>query len=161
MAAHERNLTVEFRERAGTRHHKCPATADFSGWLFLMQHYRLPTRLLDWTESVLAATFFAVEDGRNQEKPGALWGLNPSAMNKEQIGVPGLLVSDDGRVVDLFEAAFVDPEVAGAQTLVAAAVGVREIDIRMLVQQSMFTIHANEESLENLPHAPDYLEPIS
>ena len=37
-------------------------------YLHLMQHYRYPTRLLDWTEGALIALYFAVRASQQQDK---------------------------------------------------------------------------------------------
>ncbi len=54
-------------------------------WIFLMQHYRVPTRLLDWTESPLAALWFVVntDNPEDKGKDGAFWCLAPLCLNRE------------------------------------------------------------------------------
>lgn len=47
-------------------------------WLTLMQHYNLPTRLLDWTSNFLVALFFAIQ---KDDIDGALYVLDPISFN--------------------------------------------------------------------------------
>ena len=51
-------------------------------WLTLMQHYGLPTRVLDWSTNVLAGLHFAVEEPRDQDPTaGALYVLDPRVLD--------------------------------------------------------------------------------
>jgi hypothetical protein len=46
------------------------------------QHYRLPTRLLDWTSNPFVALFFATENSADLESDGEVWCVNRRKTNK-------------------------------------------------------------------------------
>jgi hypothetical protein len=76
-AASERQLALQFQVGAIGRSSQCPADDDFGSWLVLMQHYGLPTRLLDWTRSLIVAAYFAVLH-EPVDEDAAIWVWLPS-----------------------------------------------------------------------------------
>jgi len=66
-----------------------------------MQHYGIPTRLLDWSESPFVALYFALTSCKRDEKnvvtgPVAVWMLDPSEWNKVALSD----ISFEGDVLD-------------------------------------------------------------
>ena len=124
---------------------------DRAAWLTLMQHYGLPTRLLDWSESPLVALYFALSSDKDAETDAAVWVLNPMKLNKK-VGYGEYVppISYDSLSGDL-EGAFSNHNNSDnkGQNRIIACHGVGN-DLRMYVQQSDFTIHSTTERLDQM-----------
>ena len=128
----ETALMGQFVSRAPSRSHRpCPDNDDYFGWLFLAQHYGLPTRLLDWTESPLVAAYFAVE---RPDEDGCIWALWPTGLNRASGAADGFVQIRDPNVKKIAESAF--RGTSSPEEVIA--IDGQEIDPRMLAQMSRF-----------------------
>ena len=77
----ERDLIGEFKRLSVPELSLLP-NSEFE-WLFLAQHYGLPTRLLDWSTNPLVALFFAVE--RKDEVDGAVYMVKHAVSDQYEL----------------------------------------------------------------------------
>ncbi len=182
----ETSMTNHFMLRGAGFGEKCQNTFD---WLCLMRHFTLPTRLLDWSENLLVALYFAVCGC--EDKAGRLFILNARKLNfegrrscaaietylpsraKHGILIPssietamraemsrsrslehflGMLDSFDRNYVlslESFHKIKASLNGDGGNTLAALATPLavfpNRLDSRMVLQQSVFTIHGGKD----------------
>jgi hypothetical protein len=160
----ETTLLNRFRQSAAMLAERRPeSTFD---WMFLMQHYGVPTRLLDWSESPLIAMYFALEEWRTKpDINAALWCLWPTALNKNAHIVDKL----EGDYIPSFE----DEELQGYSTesvrqstrleLFPVATIATRNNARIQAQMGTFTIHHNQrvpiEGVGDGSHVIKYIIP--
>jgi hypothetical protein len=159
----ESTLLTRFKQSAAMLMARRPETP--FDWIFLMQHYGVPTRLLDWSENPLVATYFALEKDEEKDEDAALWILRPSDLNK------------NANIKDDFESDYIpsfdDEEVSGYSTeqlrrtqrtklLPIATIATRN-NPRIQAQLGTFTIRHNEmipiEEVGDKSHCKKYTIP--
>ena len=145
---YEQAIIEQFKRIAPSLHPKIPQEDNHLDWLVLMQHYGAPTRLLDWTESILVALYFAVKD--HHDSDGELWLLYPLALNKRSAGFWGMPMKEDAFLQYL---AREFKYYGNGKTKFAEQLKLDDIPkyplafypilnfVRMVVQSSVFTIH--------------------
>lgn len=164
----ERKMVQDFRNRANHILGRPFQWEDYEGWLSLMQHHGLPTRLLDWTTSSAAALFFAVEDWlkeKSKEHKPVVWLMNPHVLN--WVGSASSFLPDTGPDAGVDSNGKITPSPAIFRIMAAfsgnevldqgknsnapkhsdapLAVTSRYIHIRMQVQNSRFIVWGRDE----------------
>lgn len=112
-----------------------------------MQHYSIPTRLLDWSENLGIAIFFAISS-HVEGNDISLYILNPLELNKysKKLGIP--IVPDNSMGLSYIEN-YIKKEPFPPQYPIA--VKSNSINERVIAQRGMFTVHGdNLTAIENL-----------
>jgi hypothetical protein len=137
-------IAVEFRRRARA---KLSGVDTPFEWLCAMQHFGIPTRLLDWSESLAVALFFTTYPiGRDLLAP-TIWVLNPfelidlSAPGDEIIPIAEHLIVTANADIAFNECLEAD---AKQQTKLPIPVAPDFIFERLSAQNGCFTIHGTE-----------------
>jgi hypothetical protein len=110
------------------------------GVVFTMQHYRLPTRLVDWTESFACALFFA-QQHRQPGDAAAVWALDSNGLNEVSLNRRGLIALDEHVNEGVVNVRWWHPQwVTPPADLSTIAVSPIFTNPRMTAQRSAFTL---------------------
>lgn len=139
--AREQGASRYFRQHAGDL---LPQNVDAWTLAYAMQHYGLPTRLLDWTTTFSIALYFAL----NRATPAAaIWILDPFALNSTTAGSDTLFGESSLR--GDYDDYFIDrtKELEGR----AIALAPLRHNPRIFSQRGAFTLHDDlEASLDEI-----------
>jgi hypothetical protein len=142
-------LIAEFRRIGEIKLTRPPFFNEVLKWVQLAQHYGVPTRLLDWTESPTVALYFACE---TLGSDGMIFMMNPVDLNRaSNPAKPRILdAHEDAGLIARYLSL---PGVSGSKKMKTVAINPVWNSERIMVQKGMFTLHGTDFDLDD-SHAP-------
>jgi hypothetical protein len=141
-----RNLLFRFQQQAHQYVDELPPRDDLGSWFALMQHYGVPTCLLDWTRSPYVALYFAFEE-KPPNEGCALWAIDLDWLEKKS----RKLLSDDVPASawdDVNErTSYVNRLLGETKKFVILSVDPLQLDARMVAQQGFFLCNLFHEAI--------------
>jgi hypothetical protein len=173
FAGNEIAFINHFQGRAICQQESRRLPQDEVEWLLLAQHYRLPTRLLDWTESPLVALYFAVTpddaDRETADKDACLWALSPTKLNQEFSNPmdpnnrqDGLVSVKESIVQGIVSASFGVKQTEALKAAFPKVLALQpwESNERIIAQTGRFTLHSSQDAIETLAFGRAYLKRV-
>lgn len=147
----ERYITNDFYIKAKQVLENAPEKKNYSAWMSIMQHYGLPTRLLDWSQSPLVSVFFAVEKYKDFPQTDAgVWVLAPGRLNEIEGFGNCIFPVDADTIQNMLLPAFKERGHVEELNDKIIACHSTEKNMRMYSQQANFTIHNSLRKLEDI-----------
>lgn len=147
----ERFITNDFYTSAAQIMDNPPEKKNYAAWMSIMQHYGLPTRMLDWSRSPLIAAFFATETfAQRPDSDATIWVLVPDLFN-EMMGFGRCIYPIDAEttqemLLPAFKHNHHNPELVDK----ILAVRSTENNLRMYSQRANFTVHNSLKRLQDI-----------
>jgi hypothetical protein len=141
-------LLGEFQRIAEHKIPRPPARHELFEWIQVAQHYGLPTRLLDWTESPTVGLFFACVGSPSDD--GILFSMNPAELNALGPGKAKRILTAraDAGLLKRYQA--LGGSSAGKRGGFALAINPIWNSERLIAQRGVFTLHGSRFALDQV-----------